>query len=225
MDQRDIYRDHAREYDELVRAEDKDNALERTLAQVVCGANVIEVGAGTGRLSRVLLACGAASLLATERERAMLKLARESIVDDRVRFEIADALSLPAESDVYDVGIEGWVFGHFRHWLEDGWRVQLDAAIGELGRCVRPGGKIVLIETLGTGKSSPAPNAALAEMYAFLESERGFSRTEIRTDYEFPSEADARRVLGFFFGDERVKTMVTGAVVPECTGVWVRENR
>jgi hypothetical protein len=82
-----------------------------------------------------------------------------------------------------------------------------------------------VIETLGTLSEQPKPpNEGLAAYYAMLESERGFTRSWIRTDYEFASVEAATRIMGFFFGEgmgARVRERGE-KVVPECTGVWTR---
>ncbi len=230
-DQRDIYNHYAREYDELVRAEDRDGALLGALAVEVEGKHVLEVGAGTGRLTRIMLEGGASALFATERAPAMLDIAKEQINDRRVRFAIADAHHLPVPEASFDLGIEGWVFGHFRYWMPEGWRDQIGAALAELSRAIKPGGRLIVIETLGTGHAKPSPSPALAEVYAWLEDEQGFTRTELRTDYEFSSEQEAKRVLEFFFGQERFASMnreiIAGdrCVVFECTGMWSKTTR
>lgn len=227
MDAREVYASHAEEYDELVRAEDVDGNLLPALRAVATleGARVVEVGAGTGRLTRLLLQAGA-RVDATEGAPAMLEVARRELGDDpRLSLQVADARSLPSPDGEADLGIAGWVFGHLRHWLPDGWRDEIGAALDELARVVRPGGTLVVIETLGTTHTEPAPpNPALAEYYDWLERDRGFTRTAIRTDYRFDDVEQASRVLGFFFGEEKAAWPRTHdtALIPECTGIWSR---
>lgn len=227
MDAREIYTAHAERYDELVRAEDVDGRLLPTISSItpLRGRRVIEVGAGTGRVTRLLLQAGA-HVMATEPAQAMLDVARERLgVHEHLTFVRADASALPAPDGWADLGIAGWVFGHLRHWLPDDWRTRIGAALDEMARVVKPGGTLVIIETLGTGRTTPAaPNADLAEYYAWLEGERGFVRREIRTDYRFASVEEAARVLGFFFGEEKARLVRAQewSTVPECTGVWSR---
>ncbi len=224
-----IYRSHPKEYDQLVRAEDAQGNLEAAL-KLQCplsGARVVEVGAGTGRITRLLLESGAAHVTATEVEPAMLEIAKDSIEDDRVRFEVADGRSLPLEANIADLAIAGWVFGHFRSWMPQ-WKSEIGRALDELDRVTKLGGSAVIIETLGTGFETPrAPTEALAEYYDWLENERGFRRQAIRTDYRFASVEEAARVTGFFFGQafkERVQKE-GWRTVPECTGLWHRVLR
>jgi ubiquinone/menaquinone biosynthesis C-methylase UbiE len=134
----------------------------------------------------------------------------------------ADARDLPIEPSSFDVAIAGWVFGHFRHWMPDNWQMTIGLALSEMARGVREGGQLVVIETLGTGGSTPrAPNEGLAEYYAWLEG-RGFARTCVRTDYEFPDVETAAEVTGAFFGSDfadRVRRE-SWKRIPECTGLW-----
>ncbi len=228
MEQRDIYRDHAEDYDALVAAEDHQGnlrpALERILAPA--GRRVIEVGAGTGRLTRLLLEAGA-EVIATERSPAMLAVARRRLAahEPRVRWYEADARTLPLADAAADAAVAGWVFGHLRHWLPQGWRAQIGQALAELRRVVVPGGPVLIIETLGTGATEPRPpNDALAEYYRWLEGVHGFTREAIRTDYRFASAAEAAERIGFFFGEAKARALAGQRVVPECTGLWWRRE-
>jgi ubiquinone/menaquinone biosynthesis C-methylase UbiE len=77
VDFRLIYERHADEYDAMVAAEDCDGHLLPALEAIapLSGATVLEVGAGTGRVTRLLLQAGA-RVMATEPVAAMLALAR-----------------------------------------------------------------------------------------------------------------------------------------------------
>ena len=121
-----------------------------------------------------------------------------------------------------DIAIAGWVFGHFRSWSADDWRKQVGTALSHLERVTCAGGTVVIIETLGTGSESPSPTAELLEYYEWLETQRGYVRTSIRSDYLFPSVDDAERVMGAFFGDDfaaKVRDRQWRRI-PECTGIW-----
>ncbi len=83
------------------------------------------------------------------------------------------------------------------------------------------------METLTTGSLTPAPpTEGLAEYYAWLEGEWGFTRQSIRTDYQFTSVPEAVERTEFFFGDEMVeKIRANGwARLPEWTGVWSKQK-
>ncbi|GAB4479520.1 MAG: hypothetical protein Kow00124_25270 [Anaerolineae bacterium] len=224
-----IYRAHAAEYDLMVRREDYQGNLPRAL-DAICppdGLDVVEMGAGTGRLTR-LIAPRARSVIATDAEPHMLETAAASLAAmglRNVRLITArnDALPLPAACA--DLAIEGWSFGHFNFGPAAEWRAAVEPAIAEMQRVLRPGGTAVLIETLGTGVETPhPPTPELAAFYAYLEGERGFRHRWVRTDYRFESVEEAERLTRFFFLDDladRVKR--EGLVIlPECTGIWWR---
>ena len=224
-----IYRDHAEEYDALVSAEDCDGHLLPAIEGIatLAGAIVLEVGVGTGRITRQLLAQGA-RVTGFDRAEPMLEVARRRLTALGVpgwELRCADAQALPVGDAMFDVAIAGWVFGHFRSWMPEHWRDAIGRCLDEMDRAVRPGGAIIIIETLGTGAEVPAPpTEALAEYYDWLERARGFTRLAVRTDYQFPDLETAARMTGFFFGPafaERVRREGLTRV-PECTGVWSR---
>src|SRR5687767_3943083 len=106
--------------------------------------------------------------------------------------------------------------------MPEGWRDAVDAAIGEMRRVVRPGGAVVVIETLGTGHATPRANAALDEYFDHLERAHGMTRSWVRTDYAFADVEEAARVGGGFFGAAFVETIrdQAWARVPECTAIF-----
>jgi ubiquinone/menaquinone biosynthesis C-methylase UbiE len=91
----------------------------------------------------------------------------------------------------------------------------------EMKRVLKPGGHIVLFESLGTGNEAPIQLEHLKNYYLWLD-EAGFQNKWIRTDYQFESVDEAADLAGFFFGTDmadRVRER-DSAVLPECTGVW-----
>ena len=228
---RRIYECHAGEYDAMVAAEDCDGHLLPALQSIVllADAAVLEVGAGTGRVTRLLLAAGA-RVVASEPALAMLAVARRHTARQPAASCVlcgASALALPVRAGWADVAIAGWALGHLRSWYAGTWRETIARALAELDRALRPGGTLVVIETLGTGEERPrAPNPELAEYYAWLEGEQGMERLAVRTDYRFPDPGTAARMTGFFFGGEfaaRVRREGWSRI-PECTGLWWRRT-
>lgn len=226
MDYRSVYQSNAEQYQQLVAAEDVDSNLGSALADLFDPANtsVVEIGAGTGRVTRILSAAGA-TVTATEPAPAMLAVAAKLGADDeKTTFCQAEAASLPFRDASFDAAVAGWVFAHQREWSPDSWRQVVAGFVAEAARLVKPGGPVVLIETLGTGHETPNPPEDLVEYYRWLESELGFAKTAIRTDYQFASVAEAAEVTGGFFGpDFAVLVTKQGwSRVPECTGIWTR---
>jgi len=217
-----IYLDDAVAYDALISAEDADGQLVHALRDVsFAGAKVADIGAGTARLTRLLCA-ESAHVDLIDRAGPMLEVGRARL-GDRSNFTIhqADARSLPLADAAYDVAMAGWVFGHFRHWMPEGWQDEVRTALGEMRRILSPGGALIVIETLGTGHTTPRRHQALDEYFALLETE-GLERSWIRTDYVFQDVETAASITGRFFGEafaERVRSE-HWARVPECTGIW-----
>lgn len=224
-----IYQERADEYDALISAEDAGGALVRELEKRAPfdGLRVIDVGAGTGRISR-LVAGRASEIALVERAAPMLGVARQRLDAMGVTYaaHLADARAMPLPDASADLAIAGWVFGHFRLWMPEGWRDEVSSAVGEMRRVVRPGGKLVVVETLGTGHAEPRRNDALDEYFALLEERFGFTRSWIRTDYVFSSIEEAARICGSFFGAAMAATIRRNgwATVPECTAVFVAER-
>jgi ubiquinone/menaquinone biosynthesis C-methylase UbiE len=228
MDYQNIYANHAKEYDALVRAEDADGNLIPAIEAVhpLIGATVLEVGIGTGRIGRAIVE-RVGRLVGVDRAPAMLAIAREHLeaMPKAAPWELhcVDARTLPVPSGFCDVAIAGWVFGHFRYWMPEDWREQIGQAFGEMRRALKPGGALVIIETLGTGWEEPRPpSPELAQYFEWLEKEQGLQRKAFRTDYLFPDVETAAVTTGAFFGDEfaaRVRREGWRRV-PECTGMW-----
>ena len=184
----EVYRSKAAAYDQLVSAEDCEGnltpALEAALGPLP-DLRIAEVGAGTGRLTRLLVKAGAA-VHATEQSEAMLNVARTTLegldTPELWTLETADARRLPMATGTFDAALAGWVFGHFNSWFAERWMEEITFAIDEMRRVTRPGGPLVILETLGTGATRPAPpNERLARYYAWLE-RNGWSRLEVATD-------------------------------------------
>lgn len=224
-----IYRAQAAEYDALVSAEDADHDLQRWLREStgeLRGQLALELGVGTGRVTRWLLRQGA-HVRGYEQSSAMLAVARERLAADNLDasdLHQGDAYALDAGEDWASLAIAGWVFGHAVEWHPDDWSERVDQALSTMRRALRPGGTLVVIETLGTGVSEPTPPPSLVPYLERLEQVHGLTRHAVRTDYAFTSPAEAERLTRFFFGDEmgdRVKASGDSRV-PECTGVWSR---
>ncbi len=226
-----IYRDHPEDYDALVSAEDCEGRLLPAIEGVtkLAGARVLEVGAGTGRITRQLVARGA-RVVGFDRAEPMLEVARRHLTASGAggwELHCADAESLPVGDGEFDLAVAGWVFGHLRSWKAETWRASIGRCLDEMERAVRPGSAILVIETLGTGAESPAPpSPELADYYAWMERERGFQRATLRTDYQFPDVETAARTTGSFFGPEFAERVRREgwARVPECTGLWWRRK-
>lgn len=222
-----IYEESAEAYDALVRAEDCEGDLRARLREVagdLAGRDVLEVGFGTGRVTRWLLESGA-RVRGVERAPAMVDLARARLAaegHDVSGLAVGDAYGASFGASWAAVAVAGWVFGHAVTWHPDDWPARVRGALDAMREAVLPGGAVVVIETLGTGHELPSPPPSL-EPYFDLLQDYGFAPAALRTDYAFADAAEAERATRFFFGDamgDRVREM-GWARVPECTGLWV----
>jgi len=222
----EIYRRHRAEYDRLVSAEDHERHLPEFLESLVDwrGKTVLEGGLGTGRVTELFIE-RARRVVGCDREPHMLEAARERLARcaDKLELRPADNLALPLLSDKSDVFVEGWSWGHS---VVDGpgpIEPIAEALFENVRKNLVPGGRVVLIETLGTTARAPAaPHPRLAEFYQLLQTRYGLRPAAISTDYRFPSVAEAAEILGFFFGDamEQAVRAAGSAIVPEWTGIW-----
>lgn len=224
-----IYAHHAAQYDALVSREDYQGNILPALRAIrpLAGCDVVEFGAGTGRLTR-LLAPHVGSIRAFDHSTHMLEIARATLTATGTtnwQVAVGDNHSLPMPDASADVAIAGWSFGHQTGWNPQSWREAIGKALAEMQRVLRPGGTAIILETMGTGSETPNPPApVLAEYYAWLENTHGFNYQWIRTDYRFESITEAERLTRFFFGDELADrvTREQRVILPECTGIWSR---
>ena len=227
VDFKAIYASQAEKYDQLVAREDYQGNILRALNQIrpLAGADVVELGAGTGRLTR-LFASLARSIYAFDISPHMLALARVRLIatgQPNWALAAADNRRLPLVAGVADVAIAGWSLGHSVGWYSGTWRDEVALALAEMQRVCRPGGAVILLETQGTGRTTPRPpSPELADFYRCLETEHGFHATWIRTDYRFASVDEAADLTCFFFGNELADEIAGSqiTVLPECTGIW-----
>lgn len=222
------YAYQARDYHRMIAAEDADGHLAGTLSRIAPwrGRRVLDLGTGTGRLPRIM-ADETALFTGLDHAPSMLRENQRLRISARGAWRLVcgDMRRLPFPPAAYDLVIEGWALGHFCAWFAPDWMPQVEIVLQEMDRVLAPGGQVVLIETLGTGQLDAAPpTAGLADLFAWLEEERGFFRTTISTDYQFRDPQEAARRMAFFFGPGLTEKILENgwARVPEWTGIWVK---
>jgi ubiquinone/menaquinone biosynthesis C-methylase UbiE len=139
---------------------------------------VLELGAGTGKLTRVMADLGH-DVHATDPDEAMLQVLEREVPG--VRTAQASAEDIPMSDASVDVVIAGQAF----HWFD------LDTALPEIARVLRPGGRVCLVWNtrnekipwvrrlggiIGTQEQLRDPAQALifSELFGFVEN-RDFS--------------------------------------------------
>lgn len=223
---RNVYTNKAQAYHALIAAEDVDGNLLPALQAItpLAGARVLDLGSGSGRIPLLLAGLGC-NIVASDLHMAMLReqQAQRERVQGNWPLVQADGRQTPFASGWADVVTAGWAFGHLVGWYTDAWQQQAGRAIAEMQRTAKPGGTLIIMETLGTGVQQPAPpHAGLAAYYAWLENEHGFVRSTVATDYDFGSVERAVELCSFFFGEEMAERVRANgwSRVPEWTGVW-----
>lgn len=221
-DHRSIYNQEAQNYQRLVGREDYQGNILKAFRAIlpIEGIDVVETGAGTGRVT-CLLAPYVRSIQAFDSSDAMLDVARDRLAEMGQRnwsAGVADHRTLPAADACADLAISGWSVCYLVDWNRGDWKPDVRKALSEMKRVLRPGGKLVLIETQGTGFENPHPPQHLLEYYQFLQDE-GFQSTWFRSDYQFENASEARELTEFFFGKE-LADQFSGQILPECTGIW-----
>ena len=224
--EKEVYAAHADQYERLIRREDYQNNLLAAI-EAYCplhaGLDVVELGAGTGRLTR-LLASHTRSIKAFDSSAHMLAMAESSLHEMGVtnwETGVADHRQIPVPDSSADLVISGWSFCYLAVWGGADWESSLQAGMDEILRILRPGGIVLILELLGTGTEKPRPPEHLEAYFDWL-TEAGFERGWTRSDYRFESLEEAVELSEFFFGEQmgqqvREKNWV---ILPECTGIW-----
>jgi SAM-dependent methyltransferase len=132
---------------------------------------VLELGAGTGKLTERLVALGH-DVHATEPDEAMLAVLRQRVPG--VRSSATGAEEIPAADQSVDVVVAAQCF----HWFD------AEAALAEIARVLRPGGHVAVVwnvrderipwvrrfgRIIGTQENVASPVAALADSTDFHE--------------------------------------------------------
>lgn len=226
--QREIYRTEGERYEALISREDYRGNIPRAIDEIlsVDGLDVLDLGAGTGRLT-LMLAPRAKSIRAFDLSAAMLRVCRQRLVAGGLsnwHVSLADHRQLPLENHSADLVVSGWSVSYLAVWNPEQANQELDKWLVEMRRVLRENGTIVLFESLGTGNESPILLDHVESTYRWLDA-NGFQNKWIRTDYRFESLDEAIDLAGFFFGAEMADRVRENRLVilPECTGVWWRE--
>lgn len=223
--QRQIYQNDGDRYEALIAREDYQRNIEKALDEIVRveGLDVLDLGAGTGRLA-VMLAPRTKSMRAFDVSEEMLRVCRQKFEAKGLfnwQVDVADHRSIPVADQSADLVLSGWSVAYLYVWHPETWKDELEKWLGEMKRILRPGSFIVLFESLTTGSEIPVKLAHLQDYYPWLD-EAGFQNKWIRTDYKFESVDEAEELSRFFFGDELGDKVRQNkwVILPECTGVW-----
>ena len=165
------------------------------LIAAVVGARprrVLEVGCGWGELAEWIARETGADVVATDLSPRMVELTRER----GLAATVADVQRLPFADREFDVAVAAWMLYHVP---------ELERAIAELARVLRPGGRLVAVtnsrfhllelrELVGSGPSTlrfsrESGEALLAESFARVD------RLDIDGELEFATRAEVEEYV------------------------------
>lgn len=126
--------EHAPKPYEIGRPASPPEAIERLIAElrIEDGTRVLDLAAGTGKLTRMLLPTGA-FIVAVEPVDGMRAALTRSLPEVQALAGTAEAIPLP------DGSVDAVTVGQAFHWFDG------DAALAEIHRVLRPGGRLGLI--------------------------------------------------------------------------------
>jgi SAM-dependent methyltransferase len=127
--------DRAADLYDRVRPEYPDEAVDWLVETLGLGPGrtVVDLAAGTGKMTKALLARARARVVAVEPAPRMLDRLRESAPGAEAREGTAEAIPLP------DGSADAVTVAQAFHWFSN------DRAIGEIHRVLRPGGRLALV--------------------------------------------------------------------------------
>jgi ubiquinone/menaquinone biosynthesis C-methylase UbiE len=224
-----IYAHEADNYHRFIAVEDVDGNLLKAIQALTTleGKRLLDLGSGTGRLP-LLLKDQVATITALELHWDMLRQQAQQRDKANGHWPLlqGDMRHLPIAPASADLVTAGWAIGHINGWYPNDWQTQMSTVLDEMQRAAAPHGLLLIFETLTTGSHTPAPpSRGLADYYAWLEGEHGFTCHTFSTDYQFESVDQAVAYTEFFFGpDLSAKIRANGwARLPEWTGLWVKQ--
>ncbi|MBW7477647.1 class I SAM-dependent methyltransferase [Paenibacillus oenotherae] len=224
-----IYEQEAHKYHQLIS---KQHELHTYVDEIRSyqGLDIVDIGAGTGRLA-VALAPKARSITALDGAEAMLAVAASRLSQtaghDNWRTAVADNRSLPLADESADLIVAGWSICYLGSTNVPHWQSNIREVMNEIERVLRPGGTVIIFETMGTAAATPSAPDFLQSYYDTLVQEYGFSHRSIRTDYVFDDLGQAEELTRFFFGDIIADQVVANnwTTLPECAGIWWRHAK
>jgi SAM-dependent methyltransferase len=181
--------------------------------------SVLEVGCGEGELAELVQRELGVSVIAIDQSERMVELARIRGVDARV----GDVRELPFEDGSFDVAVAAWMLYHVP---------DLDRAVAELARVLRPDGRLVAATNASDHLHEMLSLAGLAHTFADLSFraekgaealERHFARVEMHDASGTVTFRDAEQIRSYLRSSAR---LADGADrVPELTEPLVARRR
>ncbi len=201
---------------------DRDGLIESAMASLhpFEGADLVDVGCGTGFHLPRFLELGCASVVGIEPHPPLVDVARERTAGmARVRVEEGVAQSLPLEDDSVDIAHARWAY-FFGAGCEPGLR--------ELERVLRPGGTTFVIDNDATRstfgrwftRANPSYDALAVERFW---ARRGWSRERLTIRWDLDTRADLEAVVRIEFSETAAEGILAehdGTGVDYAVNLW-----
>jgi len=149
-------------------------------AGVAEGVRVLDVGTGSGTVAALAVSRGA-SVVAVDAEPSMVALAARRVPAASVR--LAALPELPFEADTFDAAVANFVVNHVGDPL---------AALAELGRVVRPGGRVAV--TIWP-HPQPVAQRLWADIFAAASVARPPDLPRVDAEHDFPRNVEGLSAL------------------------------
>ncbi|MGB6449144.1 MAG: class I SAM-dependent methyltransferase [Steroidobacteraceae bacterium] len=145
------YAARANEYDQVYAKPECQTdlrAMERWLPPLLAGRTVLEIACGTGYWTQFIEPI-AKCVVAIDVAAETLRIARERVPDERVRFLIGDAYSIPPDLGSFNAAFAGFWFSHIPTSRQREFFLHLNERL-------EPGSRVVLLDNLYVeGSSTP----------------------------------------------------------------------
>jgi ubiquinone/menaquinone biosynthesis C-methylase UbiE len=130
--------EHAAERYDATRSGYPEELVSRVVAKarLGLGRRVLEIGCGTGQLTRALVGCGA-DLIAIDPAPSMIAVAQQRLSSNAVEFRMTTFEDFEAPEAAFDLIVSATAF----HWVDPG------IAWAKSARLLRPGGWLALLST------------------------------------------------------------------------------
>ncbi len=159
-------------------------------ARLPTRGRVLDVGAGDG-FTGVALQTGSRQIVALEPAEGMIRR------DRPLTWVGGDAERLPFMDGAFEAAYATWAYFFTNAW-DPAW--DPGPGIAELHRTVKPGGALLIVDNLGGDELTALSSRDLTSDPEFW-ARHGFSCTPIATHFDFRTIEDARKLLGFYFGE------------------------
>ncbi|MEO5983468.1 MAG: methyltransferase domain-containing protein [Pedococcus sp.] len=203
---------------------DRDGLVESTMAALhpFGGADLVDVGCGTGFHLPRFVERGCASVVGVEPHQPLVAAARQRTAGmPRVAVHEGVAQSLPLEDDSTDIAHARWAY-FFGAGCEPGLR--------EIERVLRPGGTAFVLDNDATrstfghwfARAYPSYDAVAVERFW---DRQGWSRERLAVQWDFDTRADLEAVVGIEFARTAAEGILAeheGTRVDYAVNLWWR---